>query len=861
MDDRRNDSAPSGALYDADPYDYGEARALMDGLDLAEPVAITLVRRGHRTVEEARSFIEAEQLHPATAFEGIDAAVELIGAALEAGDRITVHGDYDVDGMAATAILVGALRRLGGDCDWLIPDRLDDGYGLSMSTVEQLVARGTGLLITADCGIASPLEIAAAQAAGCEVLVTDHHSPGEELPDCAIVHPAVCNYPFEGLCGAAVAAKLVELLERERGGAEGDRASGPRDLDLVALASVADLVPLVDENRTLTRAGIKQLRRARRPGVRALLAVAGVEAEYLDEGDIAFRLAPRLNAAGRLYRADAGVELLLTDDDTRATEIAAELDAANRERRDVEREVAAAAAKALKELPEELREAPGIVLAGEGWHPGVVGIAASRIVERHGRPAILLSISEDGRARGSGRSIPGFDLLSALGECAEHLDRFGGHRAAAGVELAADRVDAFRKAFAVAAEAQLPDGLQPAAERIDAVVGAEALDTRVAEQLGSLGPFGQGNPAVRLLVPWAQVGDLRPMGDQGRHARFSLSSGAAKASGVVFNGADALARTAQAPADLTVRLELNHWAGATEPRAVLDVARGEHPAGSGECACSGLADEDWWAQFEAELLSDPSPKGEADSPREGAVPRESIDHEGRSAVALIGELLSSGSRVLAVCADARARRELASLAASPARFGGSHVVLCGSCPEPAFERATDPKGGTGLVLVDWDALARRPELGGGFRHVVVVDPPPSASLAGRLRATGPGFVHRAWAAAGELPALSWAERWQPRAALAEIYRGLVNGPLQGAELGQVLAAESEGAKRRAPQIAARCVRVLGELGIAQLTGEPSARTLGVLSSERTELERSEAWRAFTARYEVGLEFLKSQTAS
>jgi single-stranded-DNA-specific exonuclease len=840
-------------IYAADPYDYGDARALMDSLELAEPVAITLVRRGHRTVEQARSFIEAADEHDPSAFEGIAEAVAAIAAAIEARQRITVHGDYDVDGISATVILVGALRRLGGDCDWLIPDRAEDGYGLSRATVERLAERGTELLITADCGIASADEVALAAGAGIAAVVTDHHSPGPALPDCPIVHPEVSGYPCAGLCGAAVAHKLVTALERERGAATG----GCRDLDLVALATVADMVPLVGENRTLVRRGIAELRRARRPGLRALIAAAGVEAEHLDEGDIAFRLAPRINAAGRLYRADAGVELLLTDDPTRATEIASELEAANRERREVERGVSSAAAAAHRELSDELREAPGVVLAGEGWHPGVVGIAAARIVERLQRPAILLSIGEDGRAKGSGRSVPGFDLLAALNACSEHLERFGGHRAAAGLELRADRIDAFREAFAAAAEKQLPDGPAEAAERIDAVVGAESLDGRVAEQLDALGPFGQGNPAVRLLVPWAQVGDVRPMGEGGRHARFSLSSGRGKASGVAFNGAAELSAAAGAPRDLTVRLELNHWNGATEPRAVLDASRAGDAGAAAGCACPRELGPSWWARFELELERDPPVAG--DPPPPPASGREIISHPERSSVALIGELLSSGARVLVVSADARRRAELAALAATPARFGGGHAIVCGSCPPAAFEAACDRELGARLLLTDWEGLAERQQLADGFDHVVAVDPPPGAADQARLRAGGPGFAHRAWSGAGELPVLCWEERWQPRAALVEIYRGLVDGPRSGEGLGELLG--GAGSLRRRPEIAARCVRVLVELGVAELGGEGAGRKLGIVSSERTELERSEAWQAFAARHQEGLRYLRSQTAN
>jgi single-stranded-DNA-specific exonuclease len=297
-----------------------------------------------------------------------------------------------------------------------------------------LAERGTSLLLTVDCGITSVEEVGHAQQLGMDVIVTDHHQAAEELPDCLVLHPEISNYPFASLCGTAVAWKLACAL---RGDAEAD-------LDLVALATVADVVPLVGENRALVKQGLAELRRVRRPGLRALIESAKCEPTRLDEGDLAFRLAPRINAAGRLYRADAGVELLLTDDAARAEQIAVELGRANSERRATEREVDNAAETARRELPEQLLAAPALVVAGEGWHPGVVGIVASRLVERHHRPAIVISLNEEGEGRGSGRSISGFDLLAGLEACAEYLEGFGGHRAAAGLTLKAENLDAFR---------------------------------------------------------------------------------------------------------------------------------------------------------------------------------------------------------------------------------------------------------------------------------------------------------------------------------------------------------------------------------------------------------------------------------
>lgn len=836
--------------FSVEPYDYDAARALADGLELADPVAIALVRRGHDTLESAREFLAAAESHDPSRFAGIDEAVAEIRSALAAGGRITVHGDYDVDGICATAILVSALRRHGGECDWLIPDRLSDGYGLCGATVGELVRRGTGLLITVDCGITSVEEVEAIREAGIAVLVTDHHQPGEHLPDCPIVHPTVSGYPFAGLCGAAVAHKLVVALERELGDDGDDRAR--RDLDLVALATIADLVPLVDENRSLSRRGLAELRLARRPGIRALASAAGVEPERLDEGDVAFRLAPRLNASGRLYRADAGVELMLTEDADRARTIAAELDAANRERRETERAVSNEAEAALRDLPEGDRDAAGLVLAGEGWHPGVVGIVASRIAERHGRPVIVLAIDGEGRARGSGRSVPGFDLLAGLDACAEHLDRYGGHRAAAGVELEAAGIDGFRRAFAAHAGSVLPPGGLREPERIDAVVGAEALDLRVAEQLDGLRPFGRGNPDIQLLVPGARVGDVRPMGEEGRHARFNLSSGGLSARGVAFNCNGALERAARTPHDLRVRLEVNHWNGAVEPRAVLSGAHPRRRPDGHECA-TGSDRSWWWERFERELGRD---LGEpVEPPAAATAGRRVLDARRGSALARITELLSSGGAVVVLSADAGRRAELA----SSVDLGGSvnAATACLRCPSGELLAAAADQD-CSLLLTDWAALAAAAEAVDRFDHVVAIDPPASPA-AGALARRGGGYLHVAWSPGEEMAERCWDAEWSLRDALTEIYRAL--GPAERAG-GDAMRELLTGPGRfgRSPEAAARCARVLVEIGVAEIGGGEGARSIGVVSSKRTDLERSGAWRAFAVTHQEGRKYLQSRRA-
>ena len=848
-----------------EPYAYAEARELAGALQVSDPVAITLVRRGYRTVAEAREFLDADVRHDPFEFDSMQECVERILAAVHARSRITIHGDYDVDGVCSTAILVGALRGLGASCDWLIPDRFSDGYGLTETTITKLAARGTELLVTADCGITSATEVAAARSAGIEVIVTDHHAPADELPDCPIVHPRISGYPCGDLCATGVAYKLAVALRRRAAG--GDAGDDERDLDLVALATVADMVPLTGENRALVRAGLDEARRGQRPGLGALMAAAAVEPSRLDEGDLAFRLAPRINAAGRLYRADAGVELMLCDDADRAAEIAAELDRANRERRDAEIEVLGGAEQALRELPAADREAPALVLAGEGWHPGVVGIVASRLAERHFRPVILISLDAGGRGRGSGRSIPSFDLLGALHKCAAHLTRFGGHRAAAGVEIEPGGLDDFRRAFVACAADALEPGDLVRTDSVDAVVPGDRLGIRVAEELERLGPFGIGNPGVRLLVPAARVEDVRPMGADGKHARFSIASGAARALGVAFGSGTSIGPGDGGPVDAAVRLEVNQWNGSVEPRVVLrDLypiaernGNGAAPVELGvTCAAcpARTADEKWWARVREEIRAPLSPLPAA-APRDGAARRERVAQPAGSAIATLAELASSGAPVLGICADVSRRHELAGRA-DPARFGGGALaLLCGRCCGDLAESARSVLDAGGLALADWAALARDPGFAAGFEHVVLVDPPPFVDLEAAIAAAA-GYVHIAWDAEPGFALKVHEAEWGLRPALGAIYRGLrdAESPLAGEPLAALLA--GGGPHPRSAEQVGRCLRVLEELEVVAWAPDGGEAALGVVSSEPTQLERSGAYAAYTARLEEGRRFLSRQ---
>ncbi len=832
------------------PYSYAEAAEIARALELPEPAAAALVRRGHRTVVDAREFLAADERHDPSEFAGMDVAIAAIRGAIAAGKAITVHGDYDVDGTTSTAILVRALREAGASCDWLIPGRVEDGYGLSRQTVDRLVERGTGLLITADCGITSVDEVAYAKSLDIDVVVTDHHQPGAELPECPIVHPVVCGYPCPDLCAAGVAHKVAgALLGVER---------AERDLDLVALATVADMVPLLGENRSLVRRGLEHMRRSPRIGLRALMQVSKVTPERMNETDIGFRLSPRINAAGRLYRADAAVELFLGDDPERAGEIAVELDRANHDRRETEREVLADANRLLSDLEAEREPGAAIVLWGQGWHPGVVGICASRMAERHMRPAILIALDADGRGKGSGRSVPGFDLLGALRACGENLERFGGHRAAAGLEIEAENLEAFRESL-VAHCGQILSS-EPAArvEEIDAVVGTEALGHELATQMARLGPFGMGNPEVRLIVPGARVDDVRPMGEEERHARFTLRGGPGQVSGVAFGVGSTLAkRAAQGPADASVRLELNEWNGATEPRAVLGTLYdpAEPPAEGAWRASDG----EWTQRLTAALdgplalLTNPHERPtpspiRPDAGRSSGEGREVVDRRDASGLAVIGELASSGERVLVLCADALWRRGIVESAVHPGRYGatsGAIVAARGSLAQAGAD--------ANIVLADWGALSLFPDSPSDFEHVVIADPAPHPSLA-ELATAGDGYLH-VLASTHDLSQRAVAAALPDRKALADVYRALSDTgvALESEALRTALCGPSGAG--RSPEACGLALRVLAEIGVVRLTPDAPAVRAEAVSSVRGDLSSSMSFRLIEKANEECIQYL------
>ena len=542
------------------PCPRPEVTALAGALGLSETTASVLVRRGYSDPAQAQAFLAANvPEHDPVLLGDMEAACAAIGRAIAEGKPICVHGDYDVDGICATALAVTVLRELGADVSWHLPSRFEEGYGVSMETMARLGEEGCGLVLTVDCGITAVEEVAHAKELGLEVVVTDHHRPGETLPDCPIVATRPSDYPFPELCGTGVVYKLAQALGAEY---------LDRRLDLVALATVADVVPLLDENRGLVAAGLKRLAVTSNPGLRALMGAARVDPAAVDASAIGFRLAPRINAAGRLGHPGTALELLLTDDPKEADRLAAELETLNRDRQAVEDRILREALAQVAEWPEAKQRWRGYVLAGEDWHRGVIGIVASRLVERFHRPVVLIAGGDD-EWTGSGRSIPAFDLHGALGASSDLLGRWGGHRAAAGLSIKPENVEAFAQAFAArAAEDLAEDDLAPIVH-VDAVVRGSELTLDLCAELERLAPFGLGNPGVTLLAVGCELSELGAVGE-GKHLKLAVKADGARSGAIAFGQGSQLDRFRRPVRyDVAFKLAANHWNGTVSPQLVV----------------------------------------------------------------------------------------------------------------------------------------------------------------------------------------------------------------------------------------------------------------------------------------------------
>src|SRR5690348_3756144 len=537
---------------------------LAQSLGISELTAGVLVRRGYTDAAAAQAFLAGDQApHDPFLLGDMELACERIRAAIAARRRICVHGDYDVDGISATALAVLLLRELGADVDWHLPSRFEEGYGVSRDTLGRLADEGCGLVLTVDCGITAVEEVAEAKARGLEVIVTDHHRPAETLPDCPIVATRPSDYPFPELCGTGVVYKLGQALFGV------DSEIPKRHLDLVALATIADVVPLLDENRSLAIAGLRALARTQKPGLQALIRAAGVDPATVDAGACGFRLGPRINAAGRLGHPRAALELLLTDDRDEAKRLAESLEELNRDRQAVEQRIFREAVAQVDSWSPEEQARRAYAVHGD-WNEGVVGIVASRLVERFNRPVIVLSAKDD-EWKGSGRSIPSFDLHASLAHSAGALERWGGHKAAAGLSLKPDAYDAFVREWTAYAESMLSEEELSPRLQVDAVVPrGTRLTLELCGELARLAPFGLGNPEVMLLAPGCELGDVATVGE-GKHLRYRVRRDGADAGSAIHFGAGGRLESYRAAGqrDVAFRLTENRWNGTVSPQLVV----------------------------------------------------------------------------------------------------------------------------------------------------------------------------------------------------------------------------------------------------------------------------------------------------
>lgn len=567
-------------VFRAAECDDAAVAALMADLNLPRALCRLLLLRGHSTPDDARRFLKPglESLHDPMLLAGAAPAVDRIVRALRSAERILIHGDYDVDGMCSAALYTRVLRSLGAAVEPFVPHRMSDGYDLGHAGVRRAAEAGATLILTGDCGIVAHDAIEQANAQGIDVIITDHHTPGDTLPAAvAVVNPnrTDCPYPFKGLAGAGVAYKLCQALV---GALDGDADALRWHLDLVAMATIADLAPLTGENRILAHYGLRVLRETRKPGLCALMLRAGISASApLNAGQVSHTLAPRINAVGRMGAASRGLRLLLADDEAEAAALADEMEAENRTRQNVDRAMLDEAMAMLEESFDPAADF-GIVLSSPDWHPGVIGIVASRVVELVHRPVVL--ISEDaatGRGRGSARSIPAFHLYDAVHACAPLLERYGGHRQAAGMDLRLERIAAFRAAFnRHAGEVLGPDDLI-AEVKVDLEITIAEANADLWRMMRHCGPFGMGNPQPVFVARSVAAHQCKPVGG-GQHLKMTLGDGEARLAAIGFRMAERLRDLdfGTTPIDVAFQLQHDEWNGRERLQArLVDVRAAE----------------------------------------------------------------------------------------------------------------------------------------------------------------------------------------------------------------------------------------------------------------------------------------------
>ena len=760
------------------PVDLPTAQLLSEQLGLSRVTAEVLARRGFADVESARAFLRPDCLfHDPYLLAGMAAARARIDRALSRGERIMVCGDYDADGICATFLLTDVLRQLGADVCWRLPNRFREGYGLSSLAAEEAAVAGASLLLTVDCGSKDVEAVQHALDMGVDVVVTDHHELGEQLPACTVISPRLGGYPFSHLAGVGVALKLAHALLVPAGGPP--RTELPLRLrpyvDVAALGTVADVVPLLDENRALVGMGIGRLRSAPRPGLAALLEASGTALDAVTAETLGFRLAPRLNAAGRLDDPARSMRLLEAADRQAALPLALALNELNAARQQLEREILTQAAARITDPPPA-----ALVLHDPAWHEGVLGIVAARLAEQHNRPTILLC--GDGEvAKGSGRSVPGFDLVSAVAACSGSLERFGGHPAACGLRLRPERIAAFTRQFVDFVSHSAPPGTLGSRASADALVAGPELTLTLASELEQLGPHGEGNPSVSLLLHAAEV--LAPQRTRdGRHLRCRVRCNGACASAIHFNYEPQGLPGAEDRYDILLELARDSYNG--DDRAQVKV-RSLFPltlAGDlcdtpcdGTCAAR-LSGRSFWEAFSASAeqsagVRRPADDAAAEAPigvqgRDDAEARAAalveelsaggrlLQVRGRPIVPTVVSLLAEPGRALLLVADVGRRRPLLTHTLPLAALDRRGMYVAAACAHERLARALDkdaPSGSPGprvsppdTVVASAVTAAAHPQFVEAFDQVVFLDPPLDPVSFAAVLAAASGPVRFVW---------------------------------------------------------------------------------------------------------------------
>ncbi|WFA03959.1 single-stranded-DNA-specific exonuclease RecJ [Bacillus sp. HSf4] len=550
--------------WDVKTPDKEKVELLSEQLGITPLAASLLVMRGYDTADKAASFLYGKDavFYDPYLLKDMEKAVQRIKQAISENEKIMIYGDYDADGVTSTTVLLQILKKYSAQADFYIPDRFKEGYGPNEAAFRHIKEQGYSLIVTVDTGIAGVHEAEVAKELGIDLIITDHHEPGPVLPDAyAIIHPKQpgCSYPFKELAGVGVAFKLAHALN-------GDI---PEDLlDLCAIGTIADLVPLHDENRHIAKLGMARFRKTNRPGLKALAKIAGAEIQSADEETIGFQIAPRINAVGRIVQADPAVYLLNTEDDTEAGELAEEINALNKERQKIVNQITE---EAVQMIEDEGLDQSVIVCARAGWNPGVVGIVASKLVERFYRPAIVLGIDEEkGIAKGSARSIKGFDLFQNLSECRDILPHFGGHPMAAGMTLSQEDVPLLRERINRQAEAVLTAEDFIPVQEVDLCCRLEDITVDSIAEMNKLAPFGTGNPKPFVLVSDAKIDEARKIGANQNHLKLVLADEGTKLDCVGFYKGDIEEKIVSgANISIVGELSINEWNNRKKPQLMI----------------------------------------------------------------------------------------------------------------------------------------------------------------------------------------------------------------------------------------------------------------------------------------------------